>query len=40
MGEAQNQAFQLSFNLALKVEFQGSRCWRSSGIKMGTVVQR
>ena len=32
MGEAQNQPFQLSFNPALKVEFQGSRVTSDGGL--------
>ena len=32
MGETQNQAFQLSFNPALKVEFQGSRVTSDGGL--------
>lgn len=32
MGEAQNQSFQLSFNPALKVEFQGSRVTSDGGL--------
>ena len=32
MGEAQNQPFQISFNPALKVEFQGSRVTSDGGL--------
>ena len=32
MGEVQNQAFQLSFNPSLKVDFQGSRVTSDSGL--------
>ncbi len=32
MGEKQNQAFQLSFNAALKVDFQGSRVNSDGGL--------
>jgi len=32
MGEKQNQAFQLSFNPCLKVDFQGSRVTSDSGL--------
>jgi hypothetical protein len=32
MGEAQNQPFQLSFNPALRVEFQGSRVTSDGGL--------
>src|SRR3984893_15036663 len=32
MGEAQNQPFQLSFNPALRVEFQGSRVTADGGL--------
>jgi len=32
MGEAQNQPFQLSFNTALKIEFQGSRVTSDGGL--------
>src|SRR5713226_6156524 len=32
MGEMQNQPFQLSFNLALRVEFQGSRVTSDGGL--------
>jgi len=32
MGEAQNQPFQLSFNPALKIEFQGSRVTSDGGL--------
>jgi hypothetical protein len=32
MGEKQNQAFQLSFNAALKIEFQGSRVTSDGGL--------
>jgi len=32
MGEAQNQSFQLSFNTALKIEFQGSRGTSDGGL--------
>jgi hypothetical protein len=33
MGEAQNQLFQLSFNTALKIEFQGSRVTSDGGLR-------
>ncbi len=32
MGETQNQPFQLSFNAALKVDFQGSRVTSDGGL--------
>ena len=32
MGERQNQPFQLSFNPALKVDFQGSRVTSDGGL--------
>jgi len=32
MGEKQNQPFQLSFNAALKVDFQGSRITSDGGL--------
>jgi hypothetical protein len=32
VGEKQNQPFQLSFNLSLKVDFQGSRVTSDSGL--------
>src|SRR5712692_7368703 len=32
MGETQNQAFQLSFNASLKVDFQGSRVTSDGGL--------
>jgi len=32
MGEAQNEPFQLSFNTALKIEFQGSRVTSDGGL--------
>ncbi len=32
MGETQNRPFQLSFNAALKVEFQGSRVTSNGGL--------
>ncbi len=32
MGEAQNQPFQLSFNTALKIKFQGSRVTSDGGL--------
>lgn len=35
MGETTNQPFQLSFNAALKVEFQGSRVTSDGGLILG-----
>jgi hypothetical protein len=32
MGETQHQPFQLSFNVSLKVDFQGSRVTSNSGL--------
>ena len=32
MGEKQNQPFQLSFNAALKIDFQGSRVTSDAGL--------
>jgi hypothetical protein len=32
MGETQHQAFQLSFNASLKVDFQGSRVTSNGGL--------
>ena len=32
MGEKQNQPFQLSFNAALKIDFQGSRITSDGGL--------
>jgi hypothetical protein len=32
MGEKQNQPFQLSFNAALKIDFQGSRVLSNGGL--------
>lgn len=34
MGETQNQAFQLSFNASLKVDFQGSRVTSDGGLML------
>lgn len=38
MGEAQNQPFQLSFNPALKVEFQGSRVTSDGGLILTRII--